>query len=79
MAEHDNSTEKPPAISSTDRAIRIGGSLAGASIFGGAVGSAVAGPIGAIVGAITGGALSGSLSIIEAAKYSRKKTGSAQK
>jgi outer membrane lipoprotein SlyB len=57
------------ALSSTDRVIRISGSAAGASLFGGAVGASVGGPIGAMVGAIIGGATSGGMSIMEAIRY----------
>ena len=53
-------------LSSADRAIRVGGSAAGASLFGGAVGASFAGPVGAIVGAIVGGVLSSGLSYVEA-------------
>jgi outer membrane lipoprotein SlyB len=78
MADHKEnpvvSAEKSTAsstspISSTDRAIRISGSLAGASLFGGAVGASVGGAAGAVVGAILGGAISGGISFMEAIHY----------
>jgi hypothetical protein len=74
MAEQKNtevlsSSPSRNSLSSTDRVIRISGSAAGASLFGGAVGASMGGPVGAVVGAIIGGALSGGMSYVEAIHY----------
>ena len=67
----DSTPKMSSTLSSADRAIRIGGSAAGASLFGGVVGASVAGPVGAVIGAIVGGAISSGVSYAESSRISK--------
>jgi hypothetical protein len=58
MSQQTNPRSNPPASASEERAIRAGGTVAGAAILGGAIGASVGDPawtvIGAIIGAVCG-------------------------